>query len=289
MTAGIRLPSPVQEVHDGRLTAAGVSLSLKRDDLIHPDLPGNKWRKLKHNLRAAADQGHDTLLTFGGAYSNHLRATAAAGPLFGFSTVGIVRGEEHLPLNGVLEFATAQGMRLAYMDRTTYRRKTDPEVIAALRETWGDFYLLPEGGSNALAVRGCAELGAEIGPSHDVVCCAVGTGGTLAGLAAGLAPHQRALGFAVLKGGGFLNGDVERLQDEAYGGRRGDWSIETAFHHGGYARRTPELDAFATDFADRHGIALDRIYVAKMLHGVFTLVARGAFAPGTRLSAVVTG
>ncbi|MFI6519353.1 1-aminocyclopropane-1-carboxylate deaminase/D-cysteine desulfhydrase [Spirillospora sp. NPDC050679] len=289
MTIGLRLPSPVEELHDDRLISAGVGLSLKRDDLIHPDLPGNKWRKLKHNLRAAADQGRDTLLTFGGAYSNHLRATAAAGPLFGFSTVGIVRGEEHLPLNEVLRFATAQGMRLAYMDRATYRRKTDPDVVAALREEWGDFHLLPEGGSNGLAVRGCAELGAEIGPSHDVVCCAVGTGGTLAGLAAGLAPHQRALGFAVLKGGGFLNADVERLQHEAYGGRRGDWSIETAFHHGGYARRTPELDAFITDFADRHGIVLDRVYVAKMLHGVYTLAARGAFPPGTRLLAIVTG
>ncbi|WP_218005668.1 1-aminocyclopropane-1-carboxylate deaminase/D-cysteine desulfhydrase [Actinomadura hibisca] len=277
------------ELHDERLTRAGVRLFLKRDDLIHLDLPGNKWRKLKHNLRAAAEQSHHTLLTFGGAYSNHLRATAAAGRLFGFSTIGIVRGEEHLPLNEVLEFAATQGMKLAYLDRTTYRHKTDPAVIEALHQKWGDFYLLPEGGSNALAVQGCAELGAEIGPSYDVVCCAVGTGGTLAGLAAGLAPHQRALGFAALKGGEFLNDDVERLQRETYGERRGDWSIETAFHHGGYARRTPELDAFINDFATRHGITLDRIYVAKMLHGILTLAIQGTFPPGKRLLAVVTG
>ncbi|GAA1532620.1 pyridoxal-phosphate dependent enzyme [Actinomadura kijaniata] len=285
----VRVPSAVEEVRDGRLERVGVRLSLKRDDLVHPDLPGNKWRKLKYNLRAASEQGHRTLLTFGGAYSNHLRATAAAGRIFGFGTVGIVRGEERLPLNESLAYAVAQGMRLDYMDRGTYRRKTEPDVIASLRERWGDFYLVPEGGSNALAVRGCAELGAEVDPSFDVVCCAVGTGGTLAGLAAGLAPHQRALGFAVLKGGAFLNEDVERLQREAYGERRGNWSIDTDFHFGGYARRDGELDAFVADFQRRHGLLLDWVYVAKMLAGVHSLAERGAFPEGTRVLAVVTG
>ncbi|WP_067812699.1 1-aminocyclopropane-1-carboxylate deaminase/D-cysteine desulfhydrase [Actinomadura kijaniata] len=285
----VRVPSAVEEVRDGRLERVGVRLSLKRDDLVHPDLPGNKWRKLKYNLRAASEQGHRTLLTFGGAYSNHLRATAAAGRIFGFGTVGIVRGEERLPLNESLAYAVAQGMRLDYMDRGTYRRKTEPDVVASLRERWGDFYLVPEGGSNALAVRGCAELGAEVDPSFDVVCCAVGTGGTLAGLAAGLDPHQRALGFAVLKGGAFLNEDVERLQREAYGERRGNWSIDTGFHFGGYARRDEELDAFVADFQRRQGLLLDWVYVAKMLAGVHSLAERGAFREGTRVLAVVTG
>ncbi|MGK5553675.1 1-aminocyclopropane-1-carboxylate deaminase/D-cysteine desulfhydrase [Actinomadura kijaniata] len=285
----MRVPSPVEEVRDGRLERVGVRLSLKRDDLVHPDLPGNKWRKLKYNLRAASEQGHRTLLTFGGAYSNHLRATAAAGRIFGFDTVGIVRGEEHLPLNESLAYAVAQGMRLDYMDRGTYRRKAEPDVVASLRERWGDFYLVPEGGSNAPAVRGCAELGAEVDPSFDVVCCAVGTGGTLAGLAAGIASHQRALGFAVLKGGAFLNEEVERLQREAYGERRGNWSIVTDFHFGGYARRDEELDAFVADFRRRHGLLLDWVYVAKMLAGVHSLAERGAFREDTRVLAVVTG
>ncbi|GAA2471937.1 pyridoxal-phosphate dependent enzyme [Streptomyces thermolineatus] len=284
-----RLPSPLQEVDDERWARHGVRLLLKRDDLIHPDLPGNKWRKLRLNLQAAADAGHDTLLTFGGAYSNHLRATAAAGRHFGFSTIGVVRGEEHLPLNESLAAAAADGMRLTYLDRTTYRRKTSPEVVGGLRERFGRFYLIPEGGSNALAARGCAALGEELRGAADVVAVACGTGGTLAGLAAGLAPGQRAVGFAVLKGGAFLAGDVERLQREAFGARAGDWELEDRFHFGGYARRTPELDAFAGDFGARHQVVPDRVYVAKMLAGLLALTEEGRFARGTALAAVVTG
>ncbi|WP_131741956.1 1-aminocyclopropane-1-carboxylate deaminase/D-cysteine desulfhydrase [Actinomadura roseirufa] len=279
------MSSPVVELDDERAARHGVRIFLKRDDLVHPELPGNKWRKLKHNLAPARERG--TVLTFGGAYSNHVRATAAAGARHGFATIGIIRGEEHLPLNPTLAYAERKGMRLAYMDRGTYRRKHEPGVLAALRERWGGFHLLPEGGSNAAAVLGCAELGAEV-PGFDIVCCPCGTGGTLAGLAAGLAPGQRALGFAVLRGG-FLDAEVERLQRETYGGRRGNWRVEHGFHFGGYARRTPELDAFADDFAARHGLALDRIYVAKMMFGVFALAARGAFPPGGRVLAVVTG
>src|SRR5207253_3732925 len=144
-----------------------------RDDLIHPEIPGNKWRKLKYNLAAATREGREVLLTFGGAYSNHVRATAAAGYYFGFSTVGVIRGEEHLPLNPTLAFAVDHGMQLTYMDRQTYRDKDDPAVMAELRRSFGDFYLLPEGGSNACAVRGCAEMPAEIRMGFDVICCSV--------------------------------------------------------------------------------------------------------------------
>ncbi|TDB86872.1 pyridoxal-phosphate dependent enzyme [Actinomadura sp. KC216] len=277
--------SPVVELADDRFARRGLRLFLKRDDLIHPELPGNKWRKLKHNLGPARE--HGTVLTFGGAYSNHVRATAAAGRIFGFATIGVIRGEEHLPLNDSLARAERMGMRLTYLDRASYRRKHEPDVIAALRREWGDFYLLPEGGSNAAAVRGCAELGGEV-PGYDVVCCPCGTGGTLAGLAAGLGPGQRALGFSVLKGG-FMDGEVARLQRETYGERRGDWRVEGGFHFGGYARTTPELDAFADDFAARHGIVLDRIYTAKMMVGVLALAGRGEFPDGTRILAVITG
>ncbi|QKW36063.1 pyridoxal-phosphate dependent enzyme [Actinomadura sp. NAK00032] len=277
--------SPVVELADDRAARRGVRLFLKRDDLVHPELPGNKWRKLRHNIGPARARG--ALLTFGGAYSNHIRAAAAAGRLFGFATIGVIRGEEHLPLNDSLAYAARMGMRLAYLDRAAYRRKHDPDVIGALRERWGGFHLLPEGGSNALALQGCAELGAEV-PGFDVVCCPCGTGGTLAGLAAGLAPGQRALGFSVLKGG-FMDGEVERLQRKAYGERRGDWRVEDGFHFGGYARRTPELDAFITGFTARHGVVLDRVYTAKMMFGVLALAERGAFPPGTRVLAVITG
>ncbi|MFF5206592.1 1-aminocyclopropane-1-carboxylate deaminase/D-cysteine desulfhydrase [Streptosporangium sp. NPDC000396] len=281
--------SPLAELDDPRLARAGVQVILKRDDLIHPLLPGNKWRKLKHNLRRASELGHETLLTFGGAYSNHVRAVAAAGDRFGFRTIGVIRGEEHLPLNDVLTFATGRGMRLAYMDRTTYRAKDTAPVIEELRREFGRFHLLPEGGSNELAVRGCAELPGEIGIPFDVVCCPVGTGGTLAGIAAGLGAGQRALGFSVLRGGQFLAGDVARLQIAAYGEASANWTIDHDFHAGGYARRNPELDAFIDDFADRHGMLLDWIYVAKMMWGIFTLAERGTFPAGTTIIAVITG
>lgn len=161
------------EIEEDRLAAAGVRVLLKRDDLIHPEVPGNKWRKLKYNLASARELGFGTLLTFGGAYSNHIRATAAVGQYCGFTTIGVIRGEEHLPLNPSLRYAASRGMRLTYVDRTTYRAKTSEAVVEALREEFGDFYLTPEGGSNADAVRGCAELPAELDPSVDVVFCAV--------------------------------------------------------------------------------------------------------------------
>ncbi|MCF3143866.1 1-aminocyclopropane-1-carboxylate deaminase/D-cysteine desulfhydrase [Streptomyces platensis] len=288
-----RLPSPVQEIEDAPFARRGVRLLLKRDDLIHPELPGNKWRKLAPNLRAAAAAGERALLTFGGAYSNHLRATAAAGRLLGFATIGVVRGDElaDAPRNPSLARCAADGMRLHFIDRARYRRRSDPEVLAELRDRFGAFRLIPEGGSNALAAQGCTELGRELRGAADTVAVACGTGGTLAGLAAGLGPGQRALGFPVLKGGRphFLQAAVEELQRAAFGGPRGDWRLEDRFHCGGYARRTPELDAFARAFEDRHGLPLERIYVAKLLHGLTTLAEEGAFAPGSTVAAVITG
>ncbi|MFI1886792.1 1-aminocyclopropane-1-carboxylate deaminase/D-cysteine desulfhydrase [Streptomyces jumonjinensis] len=298
-----RLPSPLQPVEDERFTRHGVRLLLKRDDLIHPDLPGNKWRKLAPNLQAAAGR---TLLTFGGAYSNHLRATAAAGRLLGCPTIGVVRGHElaDRPLNPSLARCAADGMRLVFVDRTTYRHKDRPEAaqrILAKVAPDGDVYAIPEGGSNALAARGCAGLGEELGEElrgelgeefHGrtaavVAAVACGTAGTLAGLAAGLPPGMRALGFPALRGG-FLTAETERLQRSAFGGRTGDWSLEERFHFGGYARITPELSQFADEFEERHGLSVERIYVAKMLYGLTALTAEGAFAPGTALVAVIT-
>lgn len=277
------------ELHDPRLTHADVHVILKRDDMIHPLLPGNKWRKLKYNLTRAAELGSETLLTFGGAYSNHVRAVAAAGARFGFQTIGVIRGEEHLPLNDALSFAAGHGMRLVYMDRSTYRAKDTAPVIEALRQRFGSFYLLPEGGSNELAVHGCAELPAEIDVPFDVICCPVGTGGTLAGIAAGLNVGQQALGFSVLRGGQFLADDIARLQVATYGKVSVNWTINCDFHAGGYAKRNTDLDLFAKDFADRHGMLLDWVYVAKMMWGIFSLTERGAFSRKTTIVAVITG
>ncbi|MDX6362660.1 MAG: 1-aminocyclopropane-carboxylate deaminase [Streptomyces sp.] len=284
-----RLPSPVAEVADERFGRHGVRLLLKRDDLIHPELIGNKWRKLAPNLTAAAGR---TVLTFGGAYSNHLRATAAAGRLLGLPTVGVVRGQElaDRPLNPSLARCAADGMRLHFVDRSTYRRTTEPETLAGILRAVAaeDAYVVPEGGSNSRAVRGCRALGEELGTHADVVALACGTGGTLAGLAAGLAPGRRALGIPVLKGG-FLTAGISALQHHAFGGPRGDWSLDDRFHFGGYARTTPELHAFAEDFEQRHGLPVERLYVAKMLYGLVALADEAAFPRGTTVAAVITG
>ncbi|WP_327708918.1 pyridoxal-phosphate dependent enzyme [Streptomyces sp. NBC_00464] len=281
------LPSPLQPAEDERFARHGVTLLLKRDDLIHPDLPGNKWRKLAPNLRAAAGR---PVLTFGGAYSNHLRATAAAGRLLGFRTVGVVRGDElaHRPLNPSLARCAADGMRLHFVDRQTYRAKADPQVLAGLLSAHGECEVIPEGGSNALAAQGCTELGHELREAVDVAAVACGTGGTLAGLAAGLAPGQRALGIPVLRGG-FLGDAVRDLQQAAFGGPAGTWSLDDRFHFGGYARTTPALHAFADDFEDRHGLPVERLYVAKLLYALTVVAEEGAFPAGTTLAAVVTG
>ncbi|MGW1717061.1 1-aminocyclopropane-1-carboxylate deaminase/D-cysteine desulfhydrase [Streptomyces sp. NPDC002156] len=283
------LPAPLQELTDPRFARHRLRLLLKRDDLIHPDLIGNKWRKLVPNLDAAAGR---PILTFGGAYSNHLRATATAGRLLGLPTIGIVRGQELAgrPLNPSLAHCTTNGMRLHFVDRSTYRRKTDPAVLAAIRKEADadDAYVVPEGGSNDLAVRGCRALGDELRGHTDVVAVACGTGGTLAGLAAGLAPDQRALGIPVLKGG-FLDAEIRALQDLAFGGPRGSWTLDHRFHFGGYARTPPELHAFADDFEARHGVPVERLYVAKMLYGLVALAEEGAFARGTTVAAVITG
>lgn len=286
-----RLPSPVAEVVDSRFARRGVGLVVKRDDLIHPELIGNKWRKLTPNLEAAAGR---TLVTFGGAYSNHLRATAAAGRLLGQPTVGVVRGQElaDRPLNPSLARCAADGMRLHFVDRSTYRHKTEPGTLAGILRAADaeDAYVVPEGGSNALAVRGCRALGEELRDEDgiDVAALACGTGGTLAGMAAGLAPGQRALGIPVLRGG-FLDAGTTALQRDAFGGRRGTWSLDDRFHFGGYARTTPELDAFAEDFEQRHGLPVERLYVAKMLYGLVALAGEGAFPRGTTVAAVITG
>ncbi|NJQ05192.1 1-aminocyclopropane-1-carboxylate deaminase/D-cysteine desulfhydrase [Streptomyces lonarensis] len=288
-----RLPSPLQEIDDERFTARGVRLLLKRDDLVHPRVIGNKWRKLTPHLRAALVEGTGTVVTVGGAYSNHLRALAAAGRPLGLRTVGIVRGDELAgrPLNPSLARCAADGMRLHFVSRAEYRTRHDAAFARAVRERFGPARLVPEGGSDPLAVSSCAELGRELAAAHprpDVVALPCGTAGTLAGVAAGLAPDQRVLGVPVVRDP-TLGDAVRRFQEAAFGGPRGRWELATGFEHGGYGRTPPALLAFAADFADRHGVPVEHCYVAKLLYALAELTRRGSVAPGTVLAAVVTG
>lgn len=281
------LCAPLQRIEDERLQQRGVTLYLKREDLLHPWVSGNKWRKLKYNLLHAKKSGHHTLLTFGGAYSNHILAVAAAGELFGFRTVGVIRGEAYTPLNPVLERARAHGMILRYLTRAAFRRKTEPDVLEPLQQEFGDFYLLPEGGSNPLAVHGCREIIDDIRERFHVVACPCGTGGTLAGLANGIGPDQQALGIAVLRGVGYLEHSVRTLLP-ASASARTNWTIHHDYHAGGYAKQSDELTSFIQRFQRAHQICLDPVYTGKMMLGLFDLVDRGHFAPGTVIVALNT-
>ena len=273
------------------LTACNVRLLLWRDDLLDPELPGNKARKLKYNLLEASKQGHSRLLTFGGAYSNHLAAVAAAGRRYGLATVGLVRGELTLPLNPTLARCVANGMVLHYLDRATYRRRAEPAFQAEMQARYGPAYLLPEGGTNALALPGVAELVAEIRQhtAFDALAVAVGTGGTLAGLLCGLAGQQQVVAVPALKNGGFLRTEVDALTQAAVGRTFANYTLHLDYHFGGYARLPPPLRAFIQDFEAQHGVLLDPIYTGKLLFGVLDLMKQGYFAAGSTVVAIHTG
>lgn len=271
------------------LETTAITLFVKREDLVDPELGGNKWRKLKYNLELAHQQNHDTLLTFGGAYSNHIYATAAAGQRLGYRTIGIIRGEQHTELNPTLQFATDCGMQLEYVDRETYRQKTSQHYMDKLHNKYGRFYLLPEGGSNVLALKGCAEIIDEIDTPFDTVCVACGTGATLAGLISRLSNGQQALGFAVLKGANFLTADIMSVLKQAGIDTQSSWQVNTSYHFGGYAKTKPALWDFIQSFKQDFSIELDAVYTGKMFYGLFDLIKNGYFGAGTRIVAIHTG
>lgn len=282
-------PAPLQLLHDPLFADRGVQVYLKREDWLHPTISGNKWRKLKYNLQAARFQGKDTLLTFGGAYSNHVAAVAAAGKEFNLRTVGYIRGEAHPVLNPTLTFATRCGMQLHYLDRATYRQKNLPAFAEHLQSKYPTAYLLPEGGTNLLAVKGCAEIVPDISVPYDYLVCAVGTGGTLAGLIAGLAGAKQIIGIPALKGGEFLKAEIEQLVTGYAGQNFSNWELQTQFHFGGYAKVKPELVQFIQYCWQQHQVPLEPIYTGKMLYGLYSLIRQAYFKPGTVLVAVHTG
>ena len=262
-----------------------VELVVKREDLIHPVISGNKYRKLKYNLEEAQKQGHKTLLTYGGAFSNHIAAVAGAGMEFGFRTIGIIRGDELwncIEKNPTLHFAQQSGMRLKFITREAYRNKTSEVFIENLKSEFGDFYLLPEGGTNVLAIKGCEEILTPSDSDFDYICCAVGTGGTISGLINCSKPGQQVLGFPALKGD-FLKEDIGKFVN------RKNWKLIADYHFGGYAKINAALISFINEFKDAHGISLDPIYTGKMMFGLFDLINKQYFSEGSKVLAIHTG
>ncbi|MEH2332624.1 1-aminocyclopropane-1-carboxylate deaminase/D-cysteine desulfhydrase [Nostoc sp.] len=303
-------PPSLQQINSEIAHRAGVDLYVLRLDLMHPLVNGNKWFKLKYNLLEAKEKNFTTLLTFGGAYSNHIYATAAAGNLFGFRTIGVIRGEERLPLNPTLSFAVQQGMQLVYLNREMYRQRNTPALEEYLQQRFGEVFIIPEGGGNLNGVRGCIEIIGNAMPTvvtelcrsagyayaFDHICVACGTATTLAGIALSLDEGQRAIAFPVLKNGAFLAQEIESLLTNylasdlpAPYSSPASWELMCDYHFGGYAKVNDELLLFSQQFRKEHGVPLDYVYTAKMFYGVMDLLQQGFFAKGDRLLLVHTG
>lgn len=276
------MESPLQQI---KLKNPNVSLFVKREDLLHPFVSGNKYRKLKYNLLQAKVENAKTVLTFGGAFSNHIAAVAFAAKKNGLRSIGIIRGEEirsKIDDNPTLSFAQSCGMELDFVSREEYRRKTDSEFFGKMSQKWGDFYMIPEGGTNELAVKGCEEILNKGDQSFDYVCCAVGTGGTISGLINGAEPHQKVLGFPALKGD-FLEEDIRKFA------KKENWELVTDYHFGGYGKISVELIDFINRFYQENGILLDPIYTGKMFFGIIDLIEKSHFADQSRILAIHTG
>jgi 1-aminocyclopropane-1-carboxylate deaminase len=262
-----------------------ISLYMKREDLLHPIISGNKFRKLKYNLETAKKQNQKVLLTFGGAFSNHIVAVAGAGETFGFETVGIIRGEElhdKISENPSLLQAQQLGMKFVFISREQYRLKDTADFIEKLRKDYGEFYLLPEGGTNALAIKGCEEIITDLDFEFTHICTSVGTGGTITGIINGSANNQKIIGFSSLKGD-FLQNDIAKFANKE------NWSLNSDYNFGGYGKVTDELIAFINEFYLKYQIPLDPIYTGKMMFGIMNLIENNYFPPNSKIVAIHTG
>ena len=262
-----------------------ILLSVKRLDLVHPTISGNKFFKLKYNLLEASKLGYTQLLSFGGAYSNHIQALAQAAHAFGFESIGIIRGEElqHQALNPILEQASQLGMQLQFVSRQDYRRKHTPEFLAKLQQRYPNTYIIPEGGTNDLAIKGTAEILTDFDRENfDVICCAVGTGGTIAGLINASTAQQKLIGFSALKGN-FLNDEVRKWTTQ------NNWQIYSDDTFGGYAKYNVRLLNFLEDVSENYQLPLEPIYTGKAFYQLWQLIQQNHFTTSTRILFIHTG
>ena len=267
------------------LNSNRISLHIRREDLIHPFVSGNKFRKLKYNLEEVKSQKKNTILTFGGAYSNHIAAVAYAGKENGFRTIGVIRGDElqsKIQENPTLKFAKECGMEFDFISRNDYQNKSSENFISNLKSKFGDFYLLPEGGTNALAVKGCEEILSEDDSQYDYICCSVGTGGTISGIINASNGNQKIIGFPALKGD-FLQKDISKFA------KNNNWELNTEYHFGSYAKVTAELIDFMNQFYEENKILLDPIYTGKMVFGVIDLIGKDYFPENSKILMIHTG
>lgn len=268
------------------INSNGIELSILREDELHPTISGNKFRKIKYNLEAFSKGNYKALLTFGGAYSNHITATAAAGKEFGIKTIGIIRGEElvdKIDSNPSLTFARDCGMEFKFITREQYREKSNSDFIEDLKKEFGEVYILPEGGTNELAVKGCEEILYDKTKEFDYICSAIGTGGTISGLINSAEKHQTILGFPALKDSDFLKDEIKKWTHNS------NFNLIQDYHFGGYAKVSDELIEFINNFKQQYNVTLDPIYTGKMLFGIIKMIESGYFEENTKILAIHTG
>ena len=281
----LKIPSPLQRVEHSVFENKGILFYIKRDDLIHSEISGNKWRKLKYNIQEAKAQKQDTILTFGGAFSNHIAATAAVGEQLGVKTIGIIRGEDSPAQNTTLRLARENGMLLHFVSREEYKLKHEANYQQELTDKFGEIYIIPEGGANELGAQGSEEIVQEIGIEFDYICCDLGTGTTFSGVINSIRKEQYAIGFSALKGADKLTGDVQRLEKI----KRRNWHISFNYHFGGFAKRSKQLEEFIKEFGSKTNVPLDPIYTGKMAYGILDLAENGYFKKGSTVIMVHTG
>lgn len=290
----LTIPSPPQEISHPICKQYGVRLLVKRDDLIHPEISGNKWRKLKYNIEACKANKRSSILTFGGAFSNHILATAAAGQLHGIPTIGLIRGEHANTENPTLKSAREKGMQIYLFDHETWSLRTTDGFSAWLHEQYGNVHIVPEGGANYYGVAGTAEIMSEVQEQVDVIVVPFGTGTTTAGIAASLKSHQTVFAVQVLKAEPML-ADLRKLlyyylgDSDTTDELLQSVEISNQWHCGGYAKRSEELETFIQEFFKQTGILTDPIYTGKMFYGLFTEIRQGKWAAGTTIMAIHTG
>jgi len=267
------------------LNYKGHDIDILRLDKAYPEIQGNKYYKLKYNIAEAKAQNHTTLLTYGGAFSNHLHAVATAGAMYGFKTIGVVRGEDD-PNNPTLIYARSKGMHLHFISRESYRdARINHTLQLTLKELFGNFYLLPEGGTNALAIKGCTEILSGLTKQYQFIFCPVGTGGTLAGLLTTPEINAYIIGISSLKTGIQLTQAVHLLAPN----NNSNWHINTNYHMGGYAKFNPDLLSFIKQFNTKNNILLDPVYTGKMMFGVFDLIHKNKLGANSAMLCIHTG
>lgn len=270
------------------LVNKGVELAVMRLDLIHAGVSGNKFFKLRYNLAQAKLENQTTLLTFGGAYSNHIYATAVAAKETGFQSIGILRGEPTLPLNPTLAHAKSLGMQFHYLDREAYRIKNSPAFLQELVDKFGRFYMIPEGGTNALAIKGTGEILSKTTENFTHITASIGTGGSFAGLASTLPPSQHLVGFSALKGA-FIHSEITRLLTDNQIKSSSHLEINTSYHFGGYGKYTSELIDFMWEFYENFGLITDPIYTGKLAFGVWDMILHDQFTASSKILLIHSG